>query len=172
VVKYVDFNDLQPISGRNIMRLFVLVLVAVFSFMTINGCARKSKKAPAPAPAPVPVAVVAAPVPVAAVAAVPEKAETGSLIRKFKLVDDLGRESGAVVFKPWGGAELHDIDGTVIGVFTPPGAAAEPEVMKQEEMTAEETVPAADETMPEVDETEPVSGDTAPEVDETVPAAE
>ena len=153
------------------MRLFVLMLVAVFSFMTINGCAKKSKKAAEPAPAPAAVEAT----PAAAVAAVPEKAETGSLMRTFKLVDDLGRESGSVVFNPLGGAELRDIDGTVIGVFTPPGVAAEPAVMKPEEMTTEESVPVADEMMPEVDEVdeaEPVSDDTAPEVDETEPAAE
>ncbi len=49
----------------------------------------------------------------------PEKKEepTGSLQRKYTLVDEQGRKSGSLVINPLGGAELRDIDGKVIGVF-------------------------------------------------------
>ena len=58
----------------------------------------------------------------------PEKKEepTGSLQRKYTLVDEQGRKSGSLVINPLGGAELKDIDGKVIGVFksaTPAEAA-------------------------------------------------
>ena len=124
------------------MRVLTLLLVVLFTLMSMSGCARKSKKTAA--------AAETAQVETAAVAAAaPATVATGSLMRTFKLVDDQGRESGSVVFNPMGGAELRDIDGTVLGAFVAPGAAAEPETMKTDEMVEAETAPAADEMTPE-----------------------
>lgn len=42
----------------------------------------------------------------------------GSLTKTYKLVDEMGRESGTLVLQPMGRAELHDGDGKLIGVFS------------------------------------------------------
>ena len=64
--------------------------------------------------------------------------ETGSLIRSYKLIDDQGREAGTLTINPVGGAELHDIDGKVIGSFAPVGAASKQEVKKPAESSVGE----------------------------------
>jgi len=42
----------------------------------------------------------------------------GSLTKSYKLVDEMGRESGTLVLQPMGRAELRDADGKLIGVFS------------------------------------------------------
>lgn len=76
------------------MRMLVLMLVVLFVSMPLAGCGSKAK----------------------------EQANSGSLLRTYKLVDEQGRESGTLVINPLGGAELRDIDGTVMGTFAPGGA--------------------------------------------------
>lgn len=73
----------------------------------------------------------------------PEKKEepTGSLQRKYTLMDEQGRKSGSLVINPLGGAELRDIDGKVIGVFksaTPAEAAPAETAPAKTEEAAEE----------------------------------
>ena len=141
------------------MRVLTLLLVVLFTLMSMSGCARKSKKAAA--------AAETAQVETAAVAAAaPATVATGSLMRTFKLVDDQGRESGAIVFNPMGGAELRDIDGTVIGTFVAPGTDAEPEAMKPTEMVDAEAAPAADEMTPEAGGTTDVETEADDESEE------
>ena len=49
-----------------------------------------------------------------------------SLTRSYALVDEEGRKAGTVVFSPMGGGEVRDVDGTVIGIVSAPGAGAAP----------------------------------------------
>jgi len=46
------------------------------------------------------------------------EAPRGSLTKSYKLVDEMGRESGTLVLQPMGRAELRDADGKLIGVFS------------------------------------------------------
>lgn len=93
------------------MRRLLLMVIVLFVSLSIAGCGGKSKE--------------------------PEVTEKGTLNRTFKLIDDSGRDSGTLVLKPTGGAELRDADGNVIGNFTS-GAASEPVVEKAAEDSAEE----------------------------------
>lgn len=86
------------------MRSLLLMVVVLFASLSLAGCGSKTTSAE------------------------PEKVETGSLIRSYKLVDEQGRESGTLNINPLGGAELRDVDGNVIGSFAPAVAAPEPEV--------------------------------------------
>lgn len=42
----------------------------------------------------------------------------GSLTKSYKLIDEMGRESGTLVLQPMGRAELRDADGKLIGAFS------------------------------------------------------
>lgn len=74
------------------MRAIVLQLAALACTLTLVGCALNQ----------------------------PTDAEIqkGSLTKSYKLVDDMGRESGTLVLQPMGRAELRDADGKLIGVFS------------------------------------------------------
>jgi hypothetical protein len=99
------------------MRKLFLMSVVLFVSLSIAGCAGSSKE--------------------------PEVVEKGSLNRTYKLIDDSGRESGTLVLKPAGGAELRDQDGKVIGTFNPGGSTSEPvaeKAVEPVEKKATETV--------------------------------
>ena len=95
------------------MRSLALMVVVLFASLSLTGCGSKTTSTE------------------------PEKVETGSLMRSYKLIDDQGRESGTLTINPVGGAELRDIDGKVIGSFAPVGAAPSPEVKKPVESPIE-----------------------------------
>ncbi len=84
------------------MRLLTLLIFILFTSLSLTACGGSSSKS-----------------------AEAEKVETGSLMRSFKLIDDQGREAGTLVLNPFGGAELRDANGKVVGSFTSAGPPKE-----------------------------------------------
>lgn len=74
------------------MRVFTLLSIALTCFLTLAGCgAMNSTESETP---------------------------KGSLTKSYKLIDDLGRDSGSLVLEPMGRAELRDANGKIIGIFS------------------------------------------------------
>ena len=74
------------------MRAIILQLAVLACTMTLIGCAMQPTATP--------------------------EVPKGSLTKSYKLVDEMGRESGTLVLQPMGRAELRDADGKLIGVFS------------------------------------------------------
>lgn len=101
------------------MRSFILILIVSVALLSLVGCGGSSTKSAEP--------------------------EKGSLMRTFKLIDEQGRESGALTLDPQGGAELRDADGKLIKSFNQQQAAKAPvEKAVEEEAAASSDMDADD----------------------------
>lgn len=108
------------------MRLLSLLLIALLVSLPLAGCGGSKSKSVEP--------------------------EKGSLLRTYKLLDDMGRESGTLTLNPHGGAELRDADGQVIGTFAPAGDAPAEETASTENPAAKKEVETTDEDEKKGDE--------------------
>lgn len=100
-------TNMVGVGGRRVSFLLILGMIGIV--LVLSGCASSGTKSAEP--------------------------QTGSLVRTFTLMDEQGLNSGTLVINPFGGAELRDAGGNLIGTFVqqspaPSGTMPEPEVEK------------------------------------------
>jgi len=169
------------------MRLFTFVLVVLFSLLSLTACGGSAKKSIEPDPVPEVAAeaeateeameetaegsvkeAIAEAEAEEEIAAAEEVVETGALQSNFKVVDDQGRVSGTLSLTPFGGAELRDLEGNLIGVLTKPEVTpANAPAEAEESVEAEEHIEEVEDNVYKVDLDEDDAEETADEMQES-----